>query len=80
MGIIIRQSTRSSLISFAGIGISAFTILWLYPRYLTREQIGMLTFLEAAAWTFLSFGSLGVFNIADRFFPYFRQSQDARHN
>lgn len=79
LGIIIRQSIKGSIVSFGGVGISAITILFFYPWFLSPAEIGLLAFLETVAWTFLSFGSLGVFNITDKFFPFFKD-QDAKHN
>lgn len=79
MGIIIRQSIKGSIVSFIGVGISAFTILFFYPAFLSPSQIGVLSFLEASAWTFLSFGSLGVYNMADKFFPQFKNLEQKHH-
>ncbi len=79
MGIIIRQSIKGSIVSFGGVGISAFTILFFYPAFLSPSEIGLLSFLEASAWTFLSFGSLGVYNMADKFFPQFKNYEQKHH-
>ncbi len=79
MGIIIRQSIKGSIVSFGGVGISALTILFFYPWFLSPAEIGLLAFLETVAWTFLSFGSLGVYNITDKFFSRF-EDKEAKHH
>lgn len=79
MGIVIRQSIKSSAMSFLGIVIGAFTTLWLMPRFLTMEQKGVLDLLLALAVSIATFSHLGAANIADRFFPIFKNKAQKHH-
>jgi len=43
MGIVIRQSIKSTVWAYFGVLLGAVTTLWLYPHYLTTAQIGLTT-------------------------------------
>ena len=43
MGIIIRQGIQTSIISYAGVAIGAFNVLWLFPKFLGAGEIGLIT-------------------------------------
>ncbi len=43
MGIVIRQSIRSTVWAYFGVLLGAITTLWLYPHFLTSAQIGLTT-------------------------------------
>ncbi len=43
MGIVIRQSIKSTVWAYLGVFLGAVTTLWLYPHYLTTAQIGLTT-------------------------------------
>lgn len=43
MGIVIRQSIRSTVWAYFGILLGAITTLWLYPHFLSAAQIGLTT-------------------------------------
>jgi O-antigen/teichoic acid export membrane protein len=79
MGIIIRQSLKSSFANFLGAGLGAFNILWLFPQFLTKAEIGMIALLEGLALSGMALGSLGVYNITDRFFPRFKTENRHHH-
>lgn len=79
MGIVIRQSIKSSIMSFLGVVIGAFTTLWLMPRFLTMEQKGVLDLLLALAVSIATFSHLGAANIADKFFPIFKNPAKKHH-
>lgn len=76
MGIIIRQSLKSSLVTYAGVLIGAANVLWLLPRYLDPDEIGLIYLLEGLAYLFANFASLGSFVIADKFFPVFKNESN----
>ncbi len=78
MGIIIRQSLKGSLVSYFGVILGAIHIVWLMPLFLSREQIGLLYFLDGAASILATFGALGVWHITLRFFPEF-ENRSKKH-
>ncbi|MGD1007751.1 MAG: oligosaccharide flippase family protein [Ignavibacteriaceae bacterium] len=79
MGIIIRQSVKSVVITYLGIGFGILNTLWLLPAILTEEQIGLYRTIINVAVLFSIFASLGTGNIPNRFFPYFKDIKNA-HN
>jgi O-antigen/teichoic acid export membrane protein len=79
MGIIIRQSAKSVVITYLGIGFGILNTLWLLPAILTEEQIGLYRTIINVAVSFSIFASIGAGNIPYRFFPYFKDIKNA-HN
>jgi len=79
MGIVIRQSIKSSIVSYLGIAIGAVNLLWLSTKFLGADQIGLTRVLMGAALLFASFAQLGTSQITDRFFPYFRDEERKHH-
>lgn len=71
MGIIARQSVKSSLVSFIGVGFGAITTLFLLPKYLTKEEIGLINTIQRVAlliYPFMVFGT--IFTIRKYFLPF----------
>lgn len=79
MGIIIKQSIRSAIITYVGIAIGTINVLWLYPKYFTPEQIGILRLLQDIPFLLSLFVRLGASNIVDRYFSYYRDDEK-KHN
>lgn len=71
MGIIIRQSIKASLVSYVGVLIGAFNVLWLFPKYLSKEEIGLINLIESSALLFVAIASGSVQVWGDKFFPKF---------
>ncbi|WP_299250029.1 polysaccharide biosynthesis C-terminal domain-containing protein [uncultured Cytophaga sp.] len=72
MGIIIRQSFKSTLISYIGIAIGMINVLWLMPEFFSPEEVGLFRLLQDIPIMIASFMQFGAANIADRFFPRFK--------
>ncbi|MDJ1504700.1 oligosaccharide flippase family protein [Xanthocytophaga agilis] len=72
MGVIIRQSVKNSIVSYAGAAIGMFNVLWLTPKYLTKEEIGLTRFMLDMALLLAQFAQLGTSHLAVRFFTYFQ--------
>lgn len=79
MGIIIRQSFKSTLLSYTGIIIGMVNVLWLMPQFFSPEQIGLFRLLQDIPILVASFMQFGAANVADRFFPKFK-TEDGKHN
>ena len=76
MGIIARQSIKASIVGFIGIGIGAITTLFLLPKYLTKEEIGLINTIQRIAlliYPFMVFGT--IFTIRKYYLP-FKQKND----
>lgn len=75
MGIVIRQSIRSSLIAYLGVIIGYINLLWLYPYYLGSGQIGLLRLIQSSAFILATFGQFGIPQTTVRFFPDLKQQK-----
>jgi O-antigen/teichoic acid export membrane protein len=79
MGIVIRQSSKSVVLTYAGIAIGVINTLWLLPFALTEEQLGLYRAIISAAVLFSTIAAFGSANIPTRFFFYFKDLKN-RHN
>ncbi|WP_417611643.1 polysaccharide biosynthesis C-terminal domain-containing protein [Owenweeksia hongkongensis] len=73
MGTIRRQSIQSTLLFTAGIGLAFFLRLVVFPKYLTTDELGLLTVLLDSANLFAAFIPLGGQRILVRYLPYFER-------
>ncbi len=79
MGVIKRQSIKGTIYSYTGTVIGFITAGLLFPRFLTTEQIGLLTLLASYSTLFSVFASLGFTSVIIRLFPYFRDESKQHH-
>lgn len=75
MGVVVRQSVISSVISYLGVVIGYVNLLYLYPRFLELEQVGLLRTIQDAAILFAPFAQMGVAQSLIRFYPQFHEDQ-----
>lgn len=76
MGIVIRQSIKATIVSYAGAVLGAFLVVFLYPKSLNPEQIGLTRVLIESALLFSFFAQFGMTSVAIRFFPYFKNNEN----
>jgi O-antigen/teichoic acid export membrane protein len=79
MGIVVRQSFKTVVLTYLGAILGVVNMLWLFPLVLAPEQVGLVTMLISIAVGFSSFALLGAGNIPNRFFPYFKD-ETKQHN
>jgi O-antigen/teichoic acid export membrane protein len=79
LGIIIRQSVRSTVIAYIGVALGFVITIWLYPNILTAEQYGLTRVLISMAAVSTQFASLGINNTVVRYFPYFNDQAKNHH-
>lgn len=75
MGIIIKQSLCSSLIAYIGVIIGYVNVLWLYPYFLSTEQVGLFRLVQSSAYLLATFGQMGLAQSLIRFFPDFKKEK-----
>lgn len=75
MGIVIRQSFFTTVISYAGIVLGYINVLYLYPRFLDLEQIGLLRTILDFAILMAFFAQAGLATSIIRFYPRFVKDQ-----
>lgn len=79
MGVIKRQSIKGTIYSYIGTVIGFITAGLLFPRFLSTEQIGLLTLLASYSTLFSVFASFGFTSVVIRLFPYFRDESKQHH-
>ena len=71
MGLIVRQSIITTIISYVGVIIGYINLLYLYPRFLSVEQVGVMRTVQDAAILMAQFAQFGLAQSIIRFFPRF---------
>lgn len=79
MGIIAKQTLRGSALTYIGIGIGFLTAGILFPKFLSKEQVGVINLLLRYAVLFSFFADLGFNAITLKMFPHFRDKEKG-HN
>jgi O-antigen/teichoic acid export membrane protein len=77
LGTIRKQSIQATLIMTIGVLLGFVLKLFIFTRYLSTEEIGLLTVILDAANLFAAFIPLGGQGIFIRFLPFFRDSKDS---
>jgi O-antigen/teichoic acid export membrane protein len=79
MGVIKRQGIRNAVITYTGIIIGAVNIIFVQPRLLTEEELGLTRLLYDFAYLAGLAVPLGLPNIIIRYFPYFKNRETGHH-
>ncbi len=79
MGIIIRQSFKSSIVSYIGLLIGVINVLFVSTTFLTSEQIGLTQAILSYSIIFSTFSAICLPGIINRFFAYYK-STELMHN
>lgn len=79
MGVIKRQGIKNTIITYIGIIIGAINIIFIQPRLLTEEELGLTRLLYDFAYLIGIAIPLGLPNIIVKYFPYFKD-RETRHN
>lgn len=69
MGLVIRQSFKGFLVTILGTIIGFINIAYIFPRFLSPEQIGITRFLPEFAMVISGFTMLGMNHSMIRFYP-----------
>jgi O-antigen/teichoic acid export membrane protein len=80
MGIVQKQSIRSSLFIFLGFGIGAVNILILFPKYLSAEQLGLTRVVMDTGLTLATLCTLGAIPVINKFFPFHKTYLNPQKN
>src|SRR5690349_1910379 len=79
MGILRRQSIKSSIATYMGVAIGTFNFIYLFPRFLLPEQLGLTRVMIAVAVIFSQISLVGTPAALIRFFPYFNNQQQKNY-
>ncbi len=80
MGVIIRQSITTTIIAYIGAAIGYINLLYLFPRFLSPEQVGVMRTVQDAAILMAQFAQFGLAQSIIRFYPRFSSSKEQSHN
>lgn len=69
MGIIIRQSVTSTILTYLGVIIGYVNILILFPKYMSPEEVGLTRTIQDAAMLLVPFVQLGISQLTIKYFP-----------
>lgn len=75
MGVVIKQSIRSSIFAYIGVIIGYVNILWLSPYFLTTDQVGLFRLIQSSAYLLATFGQIGLGQSLVKFFPELKQNK-----
>lgn len=73
MGVIIKQSFKASIVSYLGIALGAFNSLYLFPKLIGAEGIGLINVISASSTLFLPVLQLGFNTSLVKYFPSFKE-------
>ncbi|MBC7696283.1 MAG: polysaccharide biosynthesis C-terminal domain-containing protein [Burkholderiales bacterium] len=79
MGVIKRQGIKNTIITYIGIMIGAFNIIFIQPKLLTPEELGLTRLLYDFSYIIGIAIPLGLPNIIVKYFPFFKDPQK-KHN
>ena len=72
MGIVRRQSLKSSIYIYIGFAIGAFNVLYLFPKYLGDDAFGLTRVLQDAAMLIAMFCTVGSCPAVLKFYPFYK--------
>lgn len=79
MGVIKRQGIKNTIITYIGIIIGAVNIIFIQPKLLTPEELGLTRLLYDFAYMIGLAVPLGLPNIIVKFFPFFKDKENRHH-
>lgn len=74
MGIIARQSIKASVVTYFGVLIGAFSSIYLIPKYIPAEYVGLISAIQRIAVLLTPFLSMGVSIIALKYYPLYEKN------
>lgn len=79
MGIVVKQSIKGTIWTYLGVIIGFISASYIYPNFLSTDQIGLIgllvSYVQLLGMVFL----LGLPGVTNRLFPYFRDAKNG-HN
>ena len=79
MGIIFRQTLKSSIYSYVGVLFGFITAGWLMPKFLSPEEIGVIRLIQYYAMFISSIIGIGVPQSLIKMFPHFENNRNKHH-
>lgn len=77
MGVVIKQSAYASIINYIGVAVGAVNMIFLFPEFLSQEELGLFKAMFSMAIILSPFAQLGLARSTLRYFPRFSQSDQS---
>lgn len=74
-----KQAIANTAITYAGLMISAVNILWLMPRGLSPQEVGLRSLLLSSAFLVSPLARIGFNKVIIKFYPRFRDASKKDH-
>lgn len=78
MGVIKQQGIKNTIISYIGVSIGFINLIFIQPRFLNAEELGLVRVLFSISALLATFLPLGISSITSKYFPYFK-NRELRH-
>ncbi len=76
MGVVIKQSFITTVLTYVGVVIGYVNVLILFPRFLSTEEIGLVRLIPSAAFLLLPVAQLGLAQCIVRYYPAFEKKKN----
>lgn len=73
MGVIIKQSAYASIINYVGVAVGAINMIFLFPKFLGQEGLGLYKAIISMAIILSPFAQVGLARSTLRYFPRFNK-------
>jgi len=79
LGVIRRQGVTNTIVMYIGLAVGFINIIYIQPKLLTTEVLGLTRILFAAASIIAMLLPLGIGSIAIKYFPLFKDEKTRHH-
>lgn len=76
MGIVLNQSIKNLVSTYAGFGLGAINVLFLYPNFMTPQYYGLVSFVLSASMLFWPLMALGTHNTIVKFYSSYKDDSE----
>ncbi|WP_296623083.1 lipopolysaccharide biosynthesis protein [Marivirga sp.] len=77
MGVIIKQSAYASIINYIGVVVGAINMIFLFPEFLSKQELGLSKAIISMALILSPFAQLGLARSTIRYFPRFNKGHNS---
>lgn len=79
MGIIKRQSLKTSIVNYIGVLIGVVFFNFVFPHLVSEEYLGLIGLLQNLTYIFISIPALGLAQIIFRYFSVWKESETVNY-
>lgn len=79
MGIIKRQSLKTSIVNYVGVLIGVVFFVFVFPHIISEEYLGLIGLLQNLTFILVSLPMLGLAHVLLRFFAVWKKGETASH-